>query len=43
MTRRDFRAFAWALVAVCVVSCGAAWGVACGSLSVAREAVRRRP
>ena len=40
MTARDF---AWALVALSLLSQAAAWGVACSSLSVAREAVRGRP
>lgn len=37
------RALAWALVAVSALSLAASWGVSCGALSVAREAVRGRP
>lgn len=42
MTRREFRAFAWALVALSLISQAAAWGASCSALGVAREAVRGR-
>ena len=42
MTRRDFRAYAWAVVALAALSQAAAWGASCSALSVAREAVRGR-
>lgn len=42
MTRRDFRTFAWALVALSLISQAAAWGASCSALGTAREAVRGR-
>ena len=34
------RSLIWAVVALAALSQAAAWGVSCGALSVAREAVR---
>ena len=42
MIGRDFRTFAWALVALSLLSQAAAWGASCAALGVAREAVRER-
>jgi len=42
MTGRDLRRVLYALTFALCVGYGASWGVACGALSVAREAVRGR-